>query len=85
MRTVRLITGPTFNGTMPRHARRPVDNRTYVQHAHAASWAMRLSRKDAENLLPIRAAVLSGRFDQMWDAVKKFAPSLNHARGEGER
>ena len=38
---------------------------------------MRWSRKGAENLLPIRAAVLSGRFDQMWDAAKKFAPSLN--------
>jgi hypothetical protein len=31
---------------------------------------MRWSRTGAENLLPIRAAVLSDRFDQMWAAAK---------------
>jgi len=33
---------------------------------------MRWSRTGAENLLPIRAAVLSGRFDQMWTAAKNL-------------
>jgi hypothetical protein len=33
---------------------------------------MRWSRTGAENLLPIRAAVLSGRFDQMWLAAKNL-------------
>ena len=36
---------------------------------------MRWSRTGAENLLPIRAAVLSGRFDQMWAAAKNLPPS----------
>jgi hypothetical protein len=36
---------------------------------------MRWSRKGADNLLPIRAAVLSGRFDQMW-AAAKYLPQL---------
>jgi hypothetical protein len=36
---------------------------------------MRWSRQGAENLLPVRAAVLSGRFDQMWDAAKNLPPS----------
>jgi hypothetical protein len=33
---------------------------------------MRWSRTGAQNLLPIRAAVLSGRFDQMWTAAKNL-------------
>ena len=33
---------------------------------------MRWSRTGAENLLPIRAAVLSGTFDQMWSAAKNL-------------
>lgn len=33
---------------------------------------MRWSRQGAENLLPIRAAVLSGRFDEMWAAAKNL-------------
>jgi hypothetical protein len=33
---------------------------------------MRWSRTGAENLLPIRAAVLSGRFDQMWAATQNL-------------
>jgi hypothetical protein len=36
---------------------------------------MRWSRQGAENLLSVRAAVLSGRFDQMWDAAKNLPPS----------
>lgn len=32
------------------------------------------SRKGAENLLPIRAAVLSGRFDHMWAAAQNSPP-----------
>ena len=36
---------------------------------------MRWSRTGAENLLPIRAAVLSGRFDQIWAAAKNLPPS----------
>ena len=36
---------------------------------------MRWSRSGAENLLPIRAAVLSGRFDQMWAAARNLPPS----------
>jgi hypothetical protein len=35
---------------------------------------MRWSRNGAENLLPIRAAVLSGRLDQMWLAAKNLSP-----------
>jgi len=45
--------------------------------ARFAGAGMRWSRTGAENLLPIRAAVLSGRFDQMWADAKKFAPYLN--------
>lgn len=33
---------------------------------------MRWSRTGAENLLPIRSAVLSGRFDQLWTAAKNL-------------
>ncbi|MBK8049287.1 MAG: hypothetical protein IPK16_20525 [Anaerolineales bacterium] len=33
---------------------------------------MRWSRKGAQNLLPIRAAVLSGRFDEMWTAAQNL-------------
>ncbi len=36
---------------------------------------MRWSRQNAENLLPVRAAVLSGRFDQMGDAAKNLPPA----------
>ena len=36
---------------------------------------MRWSRQGAENLLPVRAAVLSGRFDQMGDAAKNLPPA----------
>jgi hypothetical protein len=35
---------------------------------------MRWSRKGAVNLLPIRAALLSGRFDQMWATAKILPP-----------
>ena len=35
---------------------------------------MRWSRDGAENLLPIRAAVLSRRFDTMWDAAHALPP-----------
>lgn len=43
--------------------------------ARFAGPGMRWSRDGAENLLPIRAAVLSGRFDQMWAAAKNLPPS----------
>lgn len=36
---------------------------------------MRWSRKGAENLLPIRAALLSGHFDQMWAAAQNLPPA----------
>ena len=36
---------------------------------------MRWSRKGAENLLPIRAAILSRRFDQRWAAAKNLPPA----------
>ena len=36
---------------------------------------MRWSRQGAENLLPIRAAVLSRRFDTMWDAAHALPPN----------
>ena len=36
---------------------------------------MRWSRQGAENLLPVRATVLSGRFDQMGDAAKNLPSS----------
>ncbi len=36
---------------------------------------MRWSRQGAENLLPVRAAVLSGRFDQMENAAKNLPSS----------
>jgi hypothetical protein len=36
---------------------------------------MRWSRQGAENLLPVRAAVLSGRFDQMGNAAKNLPSS----------
>ena len=35
---------------------------------------MRWSRQGAENLLPIRAAVLSRRFDTMWDQAHALPP-----------
>lgn len=43
--------------------------------ARFAGPGMRWSRSGAENLLPIRTAVLSGRFDQMWAAAKNLPPS----------
>jgi hypothetical protein len=43
--------------------------------ARFAGPGMRWSRDGADNLLPIRAAVLSGRFDQMWAAAKNLPPS----------
>lgn len=36
---------------------------------------MRWSRKGAENLLPIRSAILSGRFDTMWASAKILPPA----------
>jgi hypothetical protein len=36
---------------------------------------MRWSRNGAENLLPIRAAVLSNRFDVMWQVARTLPPS----------
>jgi hypothetical protein len=36
---------------------------------------MRWSRKGAENLLPLRAAVLSHRFDDRWSAAKNLPPA----------
>jgi len=36
---------------------------------------MRWSRTGAENLLPIRAAVLSRRFDHTWAANKNLPPT----------
>ncbi len=36
---------------------------------------MRWSRKGIENLIPIRSAVLSRRFDQVWDAVRPSPPN----------
>jgi len=36
---------------------------------------MRWSRKGIENLIPIRSALLSGRFDQVWDAVRPSPPN----------
>lgn len=35
---------------------------------------MRWSREGAERLLPVRAAILSGRFDQMWRSVYHHLP-----------
>lgn len=42
--------------------------------ARFAGPGMRWSRTGAENLLPIRSAVLSGRFDQMWAAAQNSPP-----------
>jgi len=39
------------------------------------SPGMRWSRNGAENLLPIRAAFLSGRFDHMWLVAKNLPTS----------
>jgi hypothetical protein len=36
---------------------------------------MRWSRKGIENLIPIRSAFLSGRFDDVWDTVKRSPPN----------
>ena len=38
---------------------------------------MRWSRTGVQHLLPIRAAVLSGRFDQIWASPTSPAPNLN--------
>ena len=43
--------------------------------ARFSAPGMRWSRQGAENLLPVRAAVLSGRFDQMGDAAKNLPPA----------
>jgi hypothetical protein len=43
--------------------------------ARFSAPGMRWSRQNAENLLPVRAAFLSGRFDQMGDAAKNLPPS----------
>jgi hypothetical protein len=36
---------------------------------------MRWSREGAENLIPIRTAILSGRFDQRWEQVRNLPPN----------
>jgi len=36
---------------------------------------MRWNRKGAENLLPVRTAILSQRYDQLWDRVYNSPPS----------
>jgi hypothetical protein len=36
---------------------------------------MRWSRQGLENLIPIRSAVLSGRFDHVWDTVRRSPPN----------
>jgi hypothetical protein len=43
--------------------------------ARFAGPGMRWSRNGAENLLPIRAAVLSARFNQMWAAAQNLPPA----------
>jgi hypothetical protein len=43
--------------------------------ARFAGAGMRWSRLGAENLIPIRTALLSGRFDEMWSAVYKLPPN----------
>jgi hypothetical protein len=43
--------------------------------ARFAGPGMRWSRSGAENLLPIRSAILGGRFDQMWAAAKNLPPN----------
>ena len=43
--------------------------------ARFAGAGMRWSRSGAENLLPIRTALLSGRFDEMWHAVCNLPPN----------
>jgi hypothetical protein len=42
--------------------------------ARFAGPGMRWSRQGAENLLPIRSALLSNRFDPMWTAAKNLPP-----------
>ena len=42
--------------------------------ARFAGPGMRWSRHGAENLLPIRSAVLSNRFHDCWDATKNLPP-----------
>jgi hypothetical protein len=42
--------------------------------ARFAGPGMRWSRQGAENLLPIRSAVLSNRFDALWAAAKHLPP-----------
>lgn len=42
--------------------------------ARFAGPGMRWSRSGAKHLLPIRAAVLSHRFDTMWDSAKNLPP-----------
>ena len=42
--------------------------------ARFAGAGMRWSRPGAENLIPIRTALLSGRFDEMWSAVYRLPP-----------
>ena len=36
---------------------------------------MRWSRQGAENLLPVRAAILSQRFDELWTRIYNAPPS----------
>ena len=43
--------------------------------ARFAGAGMRWSRPGAENLIPIRTALLSDRFDEMWGAVYKLPPN----------
>ena len=43
--------------------------------ARFAGAGMRWSRPGAEHLIPVRAALLSDRFDEMWTAVYKLPPN----------
>lgn len=46
------------------------------QYKHRlAGPGMRWSRQGLENLIPIRSAVLSGRFDDVWDTVRRSPPN----------
>jgi hypothetical protein len=43
--------------------------------ARFAGPGMRWSRSGAEHLIPVRAAIMSGRFDELWRAVYNSPPN----------
>lgn len=55
----------------------PVESAGKQFRARLAGPGMRWSRSGAERMIPVRAAIMGGRYDDVWSAAYRFAPRLN--------